>query len=119
VVFKGVGVNFGRRHARNPGNLEAAVVEIGDFQDLLQVFIAVQPVHALLPGRYNQFIPLLPYPQGMGLDAAEVFDIPYGKKLHETAFSRFVVKVRIQPNFTKERLAGKFSMHDVTFPGFR
>jgi hypothetical protein len=69
----------------DPGYFVPVVIQVGDPQELFQVVIIINPVLAFLSPGHEEVVPLFPYPQGMGLDPAQIFDIPDRKLVHRNA----------------------------------
>lgn len=55
---------------------------MGNTKYSLEIVNSVQPVPALFPGRFDDPVALLPNPEGMGFDSAEIFNVPDGKSVH-------------------------------------
>src|SRR5258707_12870041 len=76
-------------HPGNGGYLMSVVIEKGDAEQAFQVIVVVNTVVACLAFGAEQLVTLLPDTQGMGLYAAETFDIPYGKSVHRVKTKGF------------------------------
>jgi len=60
-------------------------VEEGDAQDFFQFLVTVIPDIGIAPVGFQETIPLLPYPDRMGLDSGKIFEVFYGKDIHYQA----------------------------------
>jgi len=71
------------------GDLVTMVIEEGDAEHAFQVIAIINPVIARLSPGAEDLVALLPDTQGMGLDAAHILDIPYGKSVHRLKTNGF------------------------------
>jgi hypothetical protein len=61
-------------------------VEQGNTEDFFQFLVTVIPNIGMTSVRFQEIIPLLPYPDGMRLDPGKVFQVFYGKDVHLTIY---------------------------------
>jgi len=65
------------------------VVEEGDAEHAFQVITIINTMIACLSLGAKELVALFPNAQGVGLDAAQVFDIPYSKSIHRVKTNGF------------------------------